>query len=187
MNVYDFDKTIYDGNSTFDFFISLLKKDIKLIKYPIKYFIALILCKYNKITREKAEETFYEFLTEIEDIESEIEKFIPRAKMKIKQFYIDIQKDNDLIISASPFFLVNAICDSIGIQNVIGTEINKNTGKYIDNNLYCFGDKKVLYFQKYFCNGKIDSFYSDSLSDEPLARLSKEAYLVKKNKIMDWF
>ena len=32
MNVYDFDNTIYDGESAVDFFMFCLGKDIKLIK-----------------------------------------------------------------------------------------------------------------------------------------------------------
>lgn len=187
MNVYDFDKTIYDGNCTFDFFIMLLKKDIRLIKFPIKYFFALILYSNHKITREKAEEQFYDFLRYIKNIDLEIYNFIPIAKRKIKTFYLERQKDDDLIISASPFFLVNAICRDIGIYNIIGTKINKNTGKYINDNVYCFGEAKVKYFQKYFQGEIIEQFYSDSKYDEPLAKLSKEAYIVHKHKIKKWF
>lgn len=187
MNVYDFDKTIYDGNVTFDFFVLLLQKDIKLIKYPIKYFFAFLLYKYKRISREKVDELFYGFLKHVNDIDAEIEKFIPLVIKKIKDFYLTQQQFNDLIISASPYFLVNAVCNAIGIQNVIGSEINKNTGKYIENNVYCFGKEKVAYFQKYFQNEVIEKFYSDSQSDEPLARLSQEAYVVKKNKIKNWF
>ena len=113
--------------------------------------------------------------------------FIPIAKRKIKTFYLERQKEDDLIISASPFFLVNAICRDIGIHNIIGTEINQNTGEYINDNVYCFGEAKVKYFQKYFQGEIIEQFYSDSKCDEPLAKLSKEAYIVNKHKIKKWF
>ena len=39
MNGYDFDKTIYDGDSTIDFYIYSLKRNITLIRYlPIQVY-----------------------------------------------------------------------------------------------------------------------------------------------------
>ena len=33
---------------------------------------------------------------------------------------------------------------------------------------------------------KISNFYSDSLSDKPMALISSNAYLVKKDKVIPW-
>ena len=53
MNAYDFDNTIYDGESIFDFFIFSLKKDIWLIRFlPIVLF-RLIEYKLNLLKIEK--------------------------------------------------------------------------------------------------------------------------------------
>ena len=35
-------------------------------------------------------------------------------------------------------------------------------------------------------NGDIDEFYSDSVSDAPLAKLAKKAFLVEDNKLLPW-
>ena len=53
MNVYDFDNTIYDGESIIDFFNFLVKKDFKLVKYYPKILRLLILYKMNKVNIEK--------------------------------------------------------------------------------------------------------------------------------------
>ena len=46
MNVYDFDNTIYDGESILDFFFFYLKKTPYLVKYIPKVFYALY--KYKR-------------------------------------------------------------------------------------------------------------------------------------------
>lgn len=46
--------------------------------------------------------------------------------------------------------------------------------------------KKSEDFMKWFPNGKIEDFYSDSYSDSPLAEISKKAFLVKGNELKDW-
>ena len=58
------------------------------------------------------------------------------------------------------------------------------TGKFTGEN--CKGQEKVKRFRKKYGNAVIDDFYSDSLSDLPLARIAKRAFLVKKGKIREW-
>ena len=49
MNAYDFDNTIYDGESIYDFFIFAIKTDKKLLKFFPRIFILLIKYKLNKV------------------------------------------------------------------------------------------------------------------------------------------
>ena len=62
--------------------------------------------------------------------------------------------------------------------------VDKKTGRY--SGINCWGQEKVRRFYERFENGKIDSFYSDSYSDAPLAKISKQAYIVKNDKITAW-
>ena len=41
-------------------------------------------------------------------------------------------------------------------------------------------------FNEVYPNETIDDFYSDSLSDLPLARMAHKAYLVKNQKVCSW-
>ena len=45
MNVYDFDNTIYDGDSSIDFYLFCLKKNKKVIYLLPKQFLAFTLYK----------------------------------------------------------------------------------------------------------------------------------------------
>ena len=96
----------------------------------------------------------------------------------------DRQNVDDVIISASPTFLLEPICKRLHINYLIASEVDKYTGKYDGTN--CYGVEKVKRFNKIFPNSSIDNFYSDSLSDTPLAKLSKHAFLVSNNKIINW-
>ena len=54
MNVYDFDDTIYNGESVMDFFFYYLKKTPYLVKFSPRVFYALYKYKRGKITVEQA-------------------------------------------------------------------------------------------------------------------------------------
>ena len=88
------------------------------------------------------------------------------------------------MISASPKFLLEEICSRIGIKNLIATEVDKKTGKLLGKN--CHGKNKVVFYQEKFRDVEIESFYSDSHSDNPMAKISKNAFLVKGEKIIMW-
>ena len=66
----------------------------------------------------------------------------------------------------------------------MASRVEKTTGKY--NGLNCHGAEKVKRFYERFPSGVIDEFYSDSLSDTPLAKISHKAYIVKNNDRTEW-
>ena len=66
----------------------------------------------------------------------------------------------------------------------MASRVDKTTGKYTGEN--CYGEEKVKRFYEVFQKEKIDTFYSDSLSDTPLKEISKNAYIVQKEKIIEW-
>ncbi len=117
-------------------------------------------------------------------MDSFVEEYINKHISNIKQWYLDNQKEDDVIISASPEFIVKNYCEKIGIKYVMASKVNKYTGKYDGDN--CWGEEKVRRFYEMFPDGKIDNFYSDSYSDTPLAKLANKAYIVKKNELKEW-
>ena len=52
MNVFDFDNTIYDGESAFDFFVFCARKYPRMIKFFPRVISVVILYKLCRITRE---------------------------------------------------------------------------------------------------------------------------------------
>lgn len=184
MNVYDFDKTIYDGDSTLDFYLFSLKKRPVIFKYlPIQLF-AFFRYVFGSYTKLQFKEKFYSFLNGIDNVDNIIEKFWDEKACKIKEWYMLVKCDSDLIISASPEFLLQPICKKIGVKNLIASKVNKYTGVCEEEN--CYGKQKVIQFKKKFSNIEIEEFYSDSLSDKPLAEIAKSPYIVSGRKIIEW-
>ena len=184
MNVYDFDKTIYKNDSTADFFLYCLRKHPQIIGILpsifagfIKYYI------FKKGTKTQFKEKIFRFVNYI-DYEKDIKEFWSINNKKIKDFYIKQQQKDDVIISASPRFVLEPICKELGINNLICSEVDVHSGKYDGEN--CHGKEKVVRFSALYKNNKVDKFYSDSKSDTPMAMISEEPYLVKGNKIKPW-
>ena len=183
MNIFDFDKTIYDGDSTFDFLLFCAKRHAPVRRRLPKIALngALYILKIKE--KQQFKEQMFAFLQVI-DTDSELEAFWNENISKIKPWYKDMQRDDDIVISASPEFLVKYACDKIGIKNIMGSPVDKNTGRYSGKN--CHGEEKVLRLKACFPNVEVDEFYSDSYSDTPLARLAKKAFIVKKNALTPW-
>lgn len=184
MNVYDFDNTIYDGESVVDFFLYYCKKDKSLLKFLPKLFVALMKYKRGKITVEQAlskyGKQFSQYYVEHIGINDELVAFWDCHMHKIKSFYKDIQSDNDLIISGSPESSLNIICNRLGIKNYIGSLIDEKTGEITR---LCIRENKVTAFFQEYPDTIIENFYTDSVNDTPLIEISKNAFLVKGNKI----
>ena len=113
-----------------------------------------------------------------------MEEFWNIHKYNIKAFYYETQQEDDVIISASPYFLLEPIIKELGIKHLMASNVDKFTGKY--SGINCHGKEKVRRFYEVWPDGVIDDFYSDSLSDSPLAEISKTAYMVKGHDLFPW-
>ncbi len=186
MRVFDFDNTIYDGESGMDIFLYFLKKDPKgLIKYSPKFFEGYVKYRRNKITLKEVFEDYgvllKEYCDKVQDVYGEFEKFWDIQQENIKDFYYKIQKEDDVIVSACPTCLLDIICKRIGIKNVIGSDIDPIKGEI---RFVCYNDKKVEAFHKVYGDIEIDEFYTDSMSDKPMMDISKNVFLVDGDKLI---
>ncbi|MBQ6494976.1 MAG: haloacid dehalogenase-like hydrolase [Bacilli bacterium] len=182
INIYDFDGTIYDGDSTVDFFLFCLrKKPYLIIIFPFIFFW-FILYYFSFISKTKMKEKVYYFLRFFSNIDLEIKEFWELNYKKIKKFYLGKKHNNDVIISASPYFLLKPICDKLKVKKLIASNVSKFTGKY--DGVNCSGEEKVIRLNKEFNNINVNEVYSDSYSDIPIFKLGKKAYLVRKNDIV---
>ena len=184
MVVYDFDKTIYDGDSTLDFYLFCLKKKPLLARYIPFQLLALIKYLLGIFGKTKFKEHFYCFLKGSKNTDLLVNEFWKRNIGKIMPWYLRQKTEKDVIISASPEFLLKPACDKIGIQHLIASRVCPKTGAYSGEN--CYGAEKVIRFREVFGDSAISSFYSDSLSDAPLAEIAEHSYIVKKDSQEDW-
>lgn len=185
MNVYDFDETIYDGDSTVDFYFYCLRT------YPLTILRSLpsltagaVLYLFGALDKTGFKQRFYRFLRGIPDIDQAVDSFWDRHIGHIKPWYQEAHQDTDVIISASPEFLLFPACRQLQITHLYASKVDRHTGVYTGVN--CHGKEKVRRYREVFGDAPIDSFYSDSLSDTPLAELAAKSYLVKGSRLLPW-
>jgi len=183
MNVYDFDRTIYDGDCSIDFYIFVLcKKPYLIVLLPLQVW-GMALYFLGIYSKENMKEKFFIFIRFI-SVQKMVLCFWDKNRRKIKPWYMRQKQDTDVIISASPEFLLEPlVCGYLGV-NLIPSRFDQSTGKYIGKN--CFGEEKVKKLYEAYPGGVIESFYSDSLSDAPLADNAMQSFIVKGRKITPW-
>lgn len=184
MKVYDFDNTIYRGDSTAHFYFYCLGRRPGMIKHLPATALAGIKYRLGVISKTQFKETLYRFLRCVPDVEAFVSDFWKGHEKNIKQWYYDQAEPTDVIISASPYFLLKDVCARLGVECLMASNVDPATGKY--DGLNCHGEEKVRRFYERYPDGVIEEFYSDSRSDSPLAEISKAAFMVKGDKREKW-
>lgn len=184
MNVYDFDNTLYDGESSVDFFLYYIKKDPALVRYLPKVMNAILRYKAGKITIEDALKDYGKLISEyvrgMDDPEQDVKRFWDKNQYFVKRFYKQLQQEDDLIITASPSLLIREIAKRLGIRHYLSSEIDLETGEITQ---LCYRENKVKIFKERYPGVKIHNFYTDSMNDKPLMDLSENVYFVRKHRI----
>lgn len=184
MNIYDFDKTIYDGDSTAAFIKYCAKRYPKAYITIIPTLWAFFLYVLGVYTKTQFKEKMYRFLIYIPDAEKVAADFWESHEDGILEYYKKQHREDDIIISASPEFLLRPICKMLGVSRLIASQVDSRTGKYTGEN--CWGEEKVTRLKDKYGITECDEFYSDSFSDTPLAEIAGAAYIVRKNKLTPW-
>lgn len=120
-------------------------------------------------------ERFYRYLRHVPDVREEVERFWLTHDKNLKDWYFAQKREDDLIISASPEFLLEPLMKRLELT-MIASRVVAETGVYVGLN--CHGEEKVRRMRELYPEAEIDGFYSDSKSDTPLAKLARNAYLV---------
>jgi len=183
MNAYDFDNTIYDGESPFDFFLFCIKKKKRLIIYlPVALLLAslyklrllsikLLLKLVGRLTKA--------FNKNKGDLLKLVDEFWELNEKKLKPNYLAKLTENDIIITAAPRFLMDGIKHKLNVRDIMSSEFNVDTGKFEFAN---FRENKVKAFKEKYPNERIINFYTDSYNDAPLMEIAENFFLVKGNK-----
>jgi len=133
LNVYDFDNTLYDGESTLDFYFFCVKHHPKLIRFVFIILSKLIkykMCLVSETELMRLCETYVrDFLYDCPDAEQLSEAFWQKNSHKLKSFYKDVHKDDDVVISASFGFLLRPVMKIIGVNRLVCSEVNLKSGE----------------------------------------------------------
>lgn len=185
MNVYDFDNTILRGDSTARFVAYCLRHYPSVWPgIPAQAVNGLLFVLKIRKKQDFKQRMLGGFLRRLRDVDAAVEAFWQENFCRVKPFYRETQREDDVVISASPQFLIAPACERLGISCFMGSPVDRHTGVF--SGLNCHGEEKVRRFYAVFPDGKIDDFYSDSYSDDPLARIAKRAILVKGDKLLPW-
>ncbi len=183
MNVYDFDGTIYRGDCTLDFWFYCIRRKPMVLRTLPNALRAALLFSLHKCSREKFKETFYRFLFYLPDTKEYAADFWNSHIGKIKPWYLKQKQESDLVISASPDFLISVVCERLGIK-WLASSVDANSGRLLSPN--CRGEEKVRRLLQVYPRAQVERFYSDSPSDAPMAALALKAYRVEGDKLSEW-
>lgn len=184
MNVYDFDKTVYAGDSTLDFTRFCYRRHPLLLRFLPGQVLAFVPYALGLIDKTAFKQRFSRYYRGVKNIDTEVRLFWEAHRQKIEPWYLEQKSENDVIISASPEFLLAPVCAELGVARSIASLVDSKTGVYTGQN--CYGEEKVVRFREAFGDAPIERFYSDSLSDAPLAALASESFLVSGGKAVPW-
>ena len=121
-------------------------------------------------------ERVFSYLKRIDDVDSYVKDFWKTHQNKIKKWYINQQDKADVIISASPEFLLKPLEKTMHFT-VIASKVDKKTGHFSSKN--CHDYEKIRRYEELF-NNKIKKFYTDSIkADKAMLEYAKEGYIVK--------
>lgn len=184
MNVYDFDKTVFYPDSSACFFLYCLRKHpLKVIPVLPKSLVVFLRYKRGHCGAGALKEQLFSYLPKIGDVDGLVRRFWSSHKKGLLPWYLRQKRGDDLIISASPEFLLRPIARELGVR-LIATRMDEKTGRIRGEN--CHDTEKVTRFLAAYPGERIEAFYSDSLSDAPLAALAEEAWLVDKGALTPW-
>ena len=185
MNVYDFDETIYDGDSTRDFCIYLYTHYPKTWLALPRQLKALVCYMTGSLDKTGFKEAFFSMFRYVRDIDAALDDFWNSHDDRVLEYYLAQKSADDVVVSASPEFIIAPLCKRLGLKHIIGSHVDKRTGLFDGPN--CYGEEKVARFEAAgFEKAAVEKVYSDSLSDTPLARMGKEAHIVTKDGLTDW-
>lgn len=184
MKVFDFDNTLYHGESAVDLALYMIKNNKKIILYLPKIFVNLIKYKLCLVDKKKIVAAINDFLNNViyskEELYDSVEGFWKKNLCKLDRKMLSMIKSDDVIITAGPDFLINGIHDLINTDHIISSTIDpdKMKVKYLN-----FGENKVKGYRALYGDKRIDHFYTDSYNDKALMDISEKVYIVKKGRL----
>ncbi len=186
LDLYDFDGTIYDGDSGVDLILFAISKKPKLIFHFIGCLGVCILYLLKLRKKEEMKNKLFAFLKEFPDTDKFVKEFWDTHEYKIKDFWTSKKSHkNDIIISASGKFWLEPIAKKYKVKELFGTDIDPKTGQVKGDN--CHGKEKVRIFREKYPDAEIMKMYTDSINDLPLIEVAKEGILVRKNKLCNYY
>ena len=185
MNVFDFDNTIYDGESTLDLFFFYIVRKPWLIKHLLTILKAFARYKKGDVSLSEVISRYVPLVEKdalrVFDFENDPKAFWDKHEKKIKPLYQKLRSEDDLIMTASPDFNIEEICRRLGIRHHLCSRVDRKTGKILFVNIR---ENKIKAYEEAWGDVAIENFYTDSpKNDLWVIEKAEHAFVVNKNKI----
>lgn len=180
MNVFDFDNTLYRGESSVDLALYMVKTNKKIILYLPKIFYNLLKYKLCIVDKRKTVAAINDFMRHAlsgkEELLGAVEGFWATHRHKLNMDMLKLIGSDDVIITAGPDFLIKAIQNELHTTHLLCSVIDTDrmAVRYLN-----FGSNKANAFRNTFGSRKIDCFYTDSYNDKALMDIADKVYIVR--------
>ena len=181
MNGYDFDDTILKGNSMVRFSMFCTLRLPYLILFIPVLIVAFLLRLVRILSKNRYLHMISWFVAVVPRAEWFARKFWDKNMTRIKQWYLDQRRDDDVVVSASPQFLVGEACRRLGIR-CLGSPLSPRSARLHGEHVYA--EQKVETYRDAFGDEPLATYYSDSLSDTPMFKLAEKGYFVDGDDVL---
>ncbi len=185
MNVFDFDNTIYNGESAVDYAFYMIRHNKKIIRFIPTILLSLAGYKLCLLSKEKLESIINKVFDGVMDgkvsFKDFVEPFWESHSNKLNSTILKRIKPGDVIISAGPVFLLEGITEIIKTDKIVGSELDFDKRRITWFN---FGDNKVKRYRQLYGDNTVDAFYTDSYYDKDMMMISRDVYIVKRGRIV---
>lgn len=184
MKVFDFDNTLYHGESAVDLAIYMIRNNKKIILYLPKIFYNLARYKLCLVDKRKVVRAINDFMQNVlsgsDELLGAVEGFWAKNSHKLDRSMLKRINADDVIITAGPDFLLKGISGLLNTDNIISSSIDAESMKVKYLN---FGNNKVKRYKALYGSKRIDCFYTDSYNDRALMDISEKVFLVKNGRL----
>ncbi len=185
IDVYDFDGTIYNGDSTFDFILFCVRRHPAIVMDLPRIAGAGIRLAMKKSTLTQFKSALFSLLAARIDLDTEAGLFWlhPGTVKKLGDWFKETPRDLPIVIaSASPEFELRHAARLLGVKTLIGTRADVNTGELCGKN--CKGAEKIVRIREALGDFTVRAMYTDDAkADAPLLDIAEERYLVTRGKV----
>ena len=171
IDVYDFDGTIYDGDSTVDFTRFCLRRHPGVLAGLPKFLGTSLLLAAGRRSLTQFKSVLFGEMARRFNLETEAELFwqAEATRAKLGKWFFDRPRDLPIVIASAAKLL--------GVPTLIGTKCDVKTGALIGKN--CKGEEKLRRIEQNIGPFEIRAMYTDDAkADGPLLAAAQEGYIV---------
>ena len=185
--VFDFDGTLYKGDTTKEFCWFYYRKNPFTAYYFMIQLVFWMQYQLGLLSTTQFKSKFIQFLNNNNAAQIDVlaSLFWSKKKERVRGHLIDeitrLKKEgvHIVVVSASPELFIKTFCLSLGVDTVLGSELKVLNNKY-SLLVNCRGQEKLKRIKRDFTDFEIIAAYSDNEDDDVLLYMAKNGHWVDK-------